>query len=455
MNRHGQAMGGAILPEMMRWLWRDHPVSTDPRDTTERIDAVAGREEVDAGATRRRSRSRAPSCSTPRSTATSIRCWRWRCCSASKAAGRSAWRRSAPASSICRSPDSSTSSRASTRGDRPGGGVSQRLATDRHVDRGRPGRHRVVDGRCRAREGRTPKESRRMSRTLPGVNDTADAVALIRNALSAQADRSAAVVLAGRPTNLVALTMLCRRTDVGGPEGRDARDCRGALRQGHTGSGRARRRRRLPEAPRRLAGAHRHGGHRAERGAAVSGSAASTRASRGRHSIPSWMRIARSGRCRTTRRRGRWRRCFMSRTRVSATSTSREPGTITVTDDGPTRFTPSPAGTHLLSDRQGLIRRSGCSRRTCSWSAPSRRRARAVAVRPPAPAAALTLIGGSAGRGHGREHVRTGDRPGGRLQRRGATGAHRDVRPVSQQQACLGRLERRGDRVSGVGRSRA
>ena len=24
MNRHGQAMGGAILPEMMRWLWRDH-----------------------------------------------------------------------------------------------------------------------------------------------------------------------------------------------------------------------------------------------------------------------------------------------------------------------------------------------------------------------------------------------------------------------------------------------
>jgi enterochelin esterase family protein len=36
MNRHGQAMGGAILPEMMRWLWRDHPVSTDPRDSVER-----------------------------------------------------------------------------------------------------------------------------------------------------------------------------------------------------------------------------------------------------------------------------------------------------------------------------------------------------------------------------------------------------------------------------------
>src|SRR5207302_1600591 len=30
MNRHGQKMGGAILPEIMRWLWRDQPVSTDP-----------------------------------------------------------------------------------------------------------------------------------------------------------------------------------------------------------------------------------------------------------------------------------------------------------------------------------------------------------------------------------------------------------------------------------------
>ena len=36
MNKHGQKMGGAILPEMMRWLWRDHEVSTDPKDTVER-----------------------------------------------------------------------------------------------------------------------------------------------------------------------------------------------------------------------------------------------------------------------------------------------------------------------------------------------------------------------------------------------------------------------------------
>lgn len=36
MNNHGQKFGGAIMPEMMRWLWRDAPVSTDPNDATER-----------------------------------------------------------------------------------------------------------------------------------------------------------------------------------------------------------------------------------------------------------------------------------------------------------------------------------------------------------------------------------------------------------------------------------
>ncbi len=36
MNGHGQKFGGAILPDMMRWLWRDGPVSTDPHDMVER-----------------------------------------------------------------------------------------------------------------------------------------------------------------------------------------------------------------------------------------------------------------------------------------------------------------------------------------------------------------------------------------------------------------------------------
>jgi enterochelin esterase-like enzyme len=36
MNKHGQKMGGAILPDMMRWLWRDHQFSSDPDDVVER-----------------------------------------------------------------------------------------------------------------------------------------------------------------------------------------------------------------------------------------------------------------------------------------------------------------------------------------------------------------------------------------------------------------------------------
>jgi enterochelin esterase family protein len=36
MNKHGQKMGGSILPDMMRWLWRDQPVSVDVNDMVER-----------------------------------------------------------------------------------------------------------------------------------------------------------------------------------------------------------------------------------------------------------------------------------------------------------------------------------------------------------------------------------------------------------------------------------
>ena len=45
MNNHGQKFGGAILPEMMRWLWRDGPVSTDPKDKVGAGVPPAGREE--------------------------------------------------------------------------------------------------------------------------------------------------------------------------------------------------------------------------------------------------------------------------------------------------------------------------------------------------------------------------------------------------------------------------
>ena len=40
MQRHGQKMLRTVMPEMMRWLWRDHAVSSDPNDLEER--AFAG-----------------------------------------------------------------------------------------------------------------------------------------------------------------------------------------------------------------------------------------------------------------------------------------------------------------------------------------------------------------------------------------------------------------------------
>ena len=36
IQRHGQKMLRTVFPEMMRWLWRDHGVSTDPHDAVER-----------------------------------------------------------------------------------------------------------------------------------------------------------------------------------------------------------------------------------------------------------------------------------------------------------------------------------------------------------------------------------------------------------------------------------
>ena len=36
IGKHGILQGAVILPEMMRWLWRDQPVSTDPKDMVER-----------------------------------------------------------------------------------------------------------------------------------------------------------------------------------------------------------------------------------------------------------------------------------------------------------------------------------------------------------------------------------------------------------------------------------
>jgi len=36
MGNHGMKQGGGLLPDMLRWLWRDQPVSIDPRNMEER-----------------------------------------------------------------------------------------------------------------------------------------------------------------------------------------------------------------------------------------------------------------------------------------------------------------------------------------------------------------------------------------------------------------------------------
>jgi enterochelin esterase family protein len=40
---HGQKQGGAIFPEMMRWLWRDHPVTVDVKDKSNGLSMVRRR----------------------------------------------------------------------------------------------------------------------------------------------------------------------------------------------------------------------------------------------------------------------------------------------------------------------------------------------------------------------------------------------------------------------------
>jgi enterochelin esterase family protein len=41
IGTHGLKQGGLLLPDMLRWLWRDQPVSTDPRNMEERSFADA------------------------------------------------------------------------------------------------------------------------------------------------------------------------------------------------------------------------------------------------------------------------------------------------------------------------------------------------------------------------------------------------------------------------------
>ncbi|HTQ39375.1 MAG TPA: alpha/beta hydrolase-fold protein [Pirellulales bacterium] len=62
---HGQKQGGAILPDMLRWLWRDHAVSTDPGDKVERsFHQALGDAAADSSGTQPDSTSKADSAAT-------------------------------------------------------------------------------------------------------------------------------------------------------------------------------------------------------------------------------------------------------------------------------------------------------------------------------------------------------------------------------------------------------
>jgi enterochelin esterase family protein len=42
IGTHSNKQGGAMLPEMLRWLWRDYPRPDDARDTSNRTLFVPG-----------------------------------------------------------------------------------------------------------------------------------------------------------------------------------------------------------------------------------------------------------------------------------------------------------------------------------------------------------------------------------------------------------------------------
>ncbi len=45
IQKHGQKMLRTVFPDMLRWLWRDQPVSTDPNDMVERSFAAPSKKE--------------------------------------------------------------------------------------------------------------------------------------------------------------------------------------------------------------------------------------------------------------------------------------------------------------------------------------------------------------------------------------------------------------------------
>ena len=214
---------------------------------------------------------RLASSTTRRSTAASIRFWRSRCCSATRHCSRCESRRLRRAVSACRTRRFSMQSPDSLPRISPA--ISCRTRFRCRLGWLRPAKPvesvppMVSAPLAKLGADGTPVYARGVEK----LNDTADPIALIRNALTAQVDQNGAVILAGLPANLLALLALPGGKDWAAKKARVLSDRRRPLRGKRRGSDRPCGRGGLPEAARRMARADRHGRRRVERGSAVSG----------------------------------------------------------------------------------------------------------------------------------------------------------------------------------------
>ena len=250
--------------------------------------------------------------------------------------------------------------------------------------------------------------------------------------------RTAAMMLAGLPTNLLALLALPGRQGLGGEKGARAEHCRA------DGSTEARAdpviradvagfRKLLAEWPARIVMAG------AELNEALPFPGGSARRDR-RVGAES------SGRGCVSRVQADAVRCALAGAGGGAVHGEpednyfalSEPGTITMLDNGRTRFTPSPGGRHHY-----LIVRPDQKERVLETYV------KLITTQPPPPPARGRRGGAAAlmiGAAHRREPdvraARANQRPGRRVRHRRAPGAHADLRAVSRRAAACGRHER-------------
>ena len=181
-------------------------------------------------------------------------------------------------------------------------------------------------------------------RNIVKMNDTADPLALIRNALSAQFDQNAIVVLTGPATNLAGSSGASRQPGVDRAKSANAGD---RSRRGHDERP-PRREARVG----RVAHADRGGRERTRRRLPVSRRPASRRISPGRRRTRWWRPIAPTARCRTMLPAVAMAAALYAVRPQENYFKVSEPGALTVADDGAIRLAPAAGGKHrtLIAD---------------------------------------------------------------------------------------------------------